>query len=144
MFEINADNILEIAEAQTLSGDVRDALLTHVRGIRVPWAMLSEQEQADEIAAISRTAEHTVRIVAGLIAAAETPHVVAKVAKFTVKTDLKIELMVANLVGNICALAEHGSRNVVLVLADAADFMGERAPAKPDPDQPQLPIDKAA
>jgi hypothetical protein len=29
-------------EAKTLSGDIRDVLLTHIRDIKVPWTMLSE------------------------------------------------------------------------------------------------------
>jgi hypothetical protein len=143
-FTIGPDDILALTEAQTLSGDIRDALLMHVRSIKVPWTMLAEDEQQMAIDAISTTAESAVRRIVGLVATGDMPHVVGKVQKFTVKTDLKIELQVANLVTNICALAEHGSGNAVLVLADADQFLGERAPAKPDPDQPPLPMGKAA
>jgi hypothetical protein len=139
--EMTADAVLEIAEASTLSGDIRDALLTHLRAIKVPWAMLAEDEQQSEIEAISKTAEHCVRQCCALMAQAGAPHVHAKISKWTVKGgDLKLELAVTPLVENMIALAEHGSRGAVLVLADAADFMGERAPAKPDPDQPDLPM----
>ena len=43
---------LDTAEAATLAGDVRDVLLTHVRSIKVPWAMLSEDEQSATISAL--------------------------------------------------------------------------------------------
>lgn len=137
---IDADTILSIAEAETLSGDIRDALLTHVRAIRVPWSMLSEEEQADTITAISHSAENAVRRIAGVIAAAEQPHVVGTINKFVVKNDCKVEFLAASLVDNIVALAEHGKTSAVLVLADSSEFIGERAPAKPDPDQKALPV----
>jgi hypothetical protein len=57
---------------------------------------------------------------------------------------LKLELAVTPLVGNMIALAEHGSRGAILVLADASTFLGERAPAKADKDQPDLPMGNAA
>jgi hypothetical protein len=141
---IDADTIMGIAEADTLSGDIRDALLTHVRAIRVPWAMLSEDEQQDTITAISHTAEAAVRRIAGVIAAQEMPHVVGTVNKFVVKNDVKVEFLVSSVCANIIALAEHGKTAAVLVLADASDFIGERAPAKPDPDQKSMPLDNAA
>lgn len=141
---INADTLLSIAEASTLSGDIRDALLTHLRTIRVPWAMLAEDEQAACIYQVEHAAEAAVRRIANIVAANHKPHVVGTINKYTVKNDIRVEFNVTSLVANICALAEHGKAGAVLVLANAADFIGERAPAKPDPDQRELPIDKAA
>jgi len=138
--EIDSDTVLAAAEADTLSGDIRDALLTHLRAIRVPWAMLSEEEQAEHIAAISNTAEHAVRRIVGLVAGGGMPAVIGTISKFTVKNDIKVEFLVSSLVANICALAEHGKASAVLVLSSAADFIGEHAPAKPDPNQPDLPM----
>jgi hypothetical protein len=138
---VEPEAIIDIAEADTLSGDIRDALLMHVRSIQVPWAMLAQDEQQAIIDAITKTADHAVRQIARIVATADLPHVLAKVSKFTVKNEIKIELLATSLVANICALAEHGNGNAVLVLADAADFIGERAPAKADPDQPDL-LDK--
>ncbi len=143
--DVNADSILEAAETATLSGDIRDALLTHLRSIKIPWAMLAEDEQQEHITAIQNTAEHAVRRLVGIIAGGGMPAVVGTVAKFTVKNDIKVEFLVSSLVANICSLAEHGKAQAVLVLSNASDFIGEHAPAKPDPDQPDLPMqDKAA
>lgn len=143
--DINADTVLEAAEVETLSGDIRDALLTHLRGIKVPWAMLAEDEQQDHITAIQNTAEAAVRRIVGLVAGGGMPCVVGTIKKFTVSDAIKVEFSVTSLVANICALAEHGKTQAVLVLSNASDFIGEHAPAKPDPDQPDLPMqDKAA
>lgn len=141
---LGAEIMLDHAEASTLSGDIRDALLTHVRSIQVPWAMLAEDEQQNAIDAIQRTAEHAVRQCCALMAQAGSPHVHCKIQKWSVKDGIKLELSVTPLVENMIALAEHGSRGAVLVLADAADFIAARAPAKADPNQPDLPIDNAA
>jgi hypothetical protein len=138
--EINAEAILLAAEIDTLSGDIRDALLTHLRSIKVPWAMLAEDEQQDAITAVSHTAEIAVRRAVGLIAAGGLPHVVGTIAKFSVTDAIKVEFKVSSIVANICALAEHGKTQAMLVLADPSDYIGEHAPAKPDPDQPDLPM----
>lgn len=138
--EIDPDTVLAAAETETLSGDVRDALLTHLRAIKVPWAMLSEEEQQEHITAISNTAEHAVRRIVGLVAGGGMPAVIGTIKKFTVTDAIKVEFLVSSLVANICALAEHGKTQAVLVLSNATEFLGEHAPAKPDPDQPDLPM----
>lgn len=138
--EIDPDTVLAAAETETLSGDVRDALLTHLRSIKVPWAMLSEEEQQEHITAISNTAEHAVRRIVGLVAGGGMPAVIGTIKKFTVTDAIKVEFLVSSLVANICALAEHGKTQAVLVLSNATEFLGEHAPAKPDPDQPDLPM----
>jgi hypothetical protein len=53
---LEPETLIEMAEAETLSGDIRDALLTHVRSIQVPWTMLAEDEQQNAIDAIEKTA----------------------------------------------------------------------------------------
>ena len=143
--DIDIASVLDAAETETLSGDIRDALLTHLRAIKIPWAMLAEDEQQDHITAIQNTAEAAVRRIVGLVAGGGMPHVVGTIKKFTVTDAIKVEFMVSSLVSNICALAEHGKASAVLVLSNASEFIGEHAPAKPDPDQPDmLKPDKAA
>jgi CHAD domain-containing protein len=134
-----AETILDHAEAATLTGDVRDALLTHVRGMRVPWAMLAEDEQQEIIDAISKTAESSVRATARLIVHQKFQHLDVRLGKWTVKDGVKIEILTAATVQNITALAEH-SGGAVLVLTDASEFFGERGPAKADKQQPDLPL----
>ena len=139
-----AETIIDIAEAETLSGDIRDALLTHVRSIKVPWTMLAEDEQQEAIDAIQKTASHAVRVIASIIATQGLPHIVVSVGKWTVKNGIKLELESSSLVDNITKLAEHGTGAAVLVLSEPDMYIGARAPAKADKDQPDLPIGKAA
>lgn len=141
---LGADTILDLAESETLSGDIRDALLTHFRSIKVPWAMLAEDEQQEKIDAIAKTASNAVRRIAAIVAQRGFPHIIASVTKWTVKDGIKLEVEASSLVENIHKLAEHGNSAAILVLTDPADYVGERAPAKADKDQPDLPIDKAA
>jgi hypothetical protein len=141
---LQSETIIDIAEAETLSGDIRDALLTHVRSIKVPWTMLSEDEQQATIDAISNTASHAVRQIGAIIAQRGFPHIIVGVGKWTVKDGIKLEVEASSLVENIHKLAEHGNSAAILVLTDPTDYIGERAPAKADKDQPDLPIDKAA
>lgn len=141
---LEPETLIEMAEAETLSGDIRDALLTHVRSIKVPWTMLAEDEQQNTIDAIQETAKNAVRQIAALMARRGLPHIIASVSKWTVKDGIKLELEASSLVENITALAEHGNNTAVLVLAEPSMYIGERAPAVADKDQPDLPIDKAA
>lgn len=141
---LEPETLVDMAEAETLSGDIRDALLTHVRSIQVPWAMLAEDEQQATIDAIIKTSEHAVRQVAAVMARRGHPHIIASVVKWTVKDGIKLELEASSLLENITSLAEHGNGAAVLVLAEPSMYIGERAPAKADKDQPDLPIDKAA
>jgi hypothetical protein len=83
--DIDPLGIIDAAEADTLSGDIRDALLMHLRSIKVPWAMLAEDEQQQAIDAIQRTAEYAVRQACAVMAKAGAPHVHAKIAKWTVR-----------------------------------------------------------
>lgn len=136
--------LIDLADAETLSGDIRDALLMHVRGIKVPWTMLAEDEQQEAIDAIQETAKYAVRQIAAIIATRGLPHVVVSVGKWTVKDGIKLEVEASSLVDNITKLAEHGNGAAVLVLSEPDMYVGERAPAKADKDQPDLPIDKAA
>jgi AmiR/NasT family two-component response regulator len=137
---LRPDTIIDLAEAETLSGDIRDALLTHVRSIKVPWTMLAEDEQQEHIDAIAKTAADAVRRVSGLIAQQGFPHIVVSVGRWTVKEGIKLEIETAALVDNIAKLAEHGKAAAILVLADPSEYIGERAPAKADKDQPDLPM----
>jgi len=131
-------------EASTLSGDVRDVLLTHVRSMTIPWAMLSEDEQRDKIYALSECAKDLVRRALAAISTTGFPSIVVGIGAVKIDKGLEIKLSANSSVEVITKLAEHGKNAAVLVLAEAADFFGERAPAKPDKDQPDLPLSDAA
>jgi len=127
-------------DTDTLSGDVRDVLLGHLRDMKVPWAMLSEDEQRDKIYAVSMCGQDVVRRVVQAVVKAGFPSIVVSVGAIKIDKGVEIKLAASSTVETINRLAEHGKGAAVLVLAEAADFYGERVPATPDKDQPDLLI----
>jgi len=131
-------------QTETLSGDVRDALLTHVRDMNVGWKFLSEKEQRDKIYAMTRCAETLVRQTINLVSNFEFPNLSVEVGVVKIDKALEIKLGALTTIQNITHLAEHGKSRAVLVLCDPEVFFGEQAPAEPDADEPALPLDDAA
>lgn len=126
---------------ETLSGDIRDALLTHVRAMEDPWSKLPEARQQDKIDAIAKMADDLVRRAVGMVAASgfDTLHIIIK--DFAVKGGaVKGKFETSAISGNLIALADHENTRAVIVLADPGEYMGETAPARPDPEEPELPI----
>lgn len=124
----------------TLTGDIRDMLLTHIRSMETPWSKLSESKQRDRIQAADEAAKNLVRGAVQVVANKGFPHLLVSTGKWTVKDGIKLEVLAAGTVENITDLAEHDGAAAVLVLCDAKQFYGEEAAAKPAPDQPDLPI----
>ncbi|MDR3464185.1 MAG: hypothetical protein P4L76_17925 [Beijerinckiaceae bacterium] len=135
------DPQIDDMQAETLSGDIRDVVLTRFRSIVVPWAMLSEEEQRDEIYGIEAMSADLVRRAVGLVSASKFPVINVTVGAYKVDKGCEIKLQTNASVANITRLAEHGKGSGVLVLAEAADYFGERAPAKPDKNQREMPFD---
>lgn len=129
-------------EASTLSGDIRDVLLTHVRSMTIPWAMLSEHEQRDKIYAISECGKDVTRRAIQAVAIAGFPSVLVSIGSIKIDKGLEIKLGATGTVENITRLAEHGKQAAVLVLVEAQQYFGERAAVAPDKDQPDLPLDE--
>jgi len=119
-------------------------ILTHIRSMTVPWAMLSEDEQRDKITAAVRCGEDAARRAIQAVAIGGFPAVVVSVGCVKFDGGMEIKLKASGTVENITRLAEHGKQSAVLVLAEAADYFGERAPAKADKQEPELPLDEAA
>lgn len=132
---------LKRMEAGTLAGDIRDVILTHFREIKVPWSMLSEQEQADKIEAIEKLGRDVARRAVYMVAASDMPILHVTTGQWTVKDQIELKVAAGALVTNITALAQHGQSAAVLVLADPGAYMGEREKAKAAKDQPDLPFD---
>lgn len=124
---------------ETLTGDIRDALLTHVRTMQDPWSKLSERKQQEKIDAVSSMARDLVRRCAHIVGAKGFEHLGITVGKFTAKDGaLKAEFETAQTHFSLVKLADMQNRRSLLVLVDPDDYHGEREPAKPDPDQPEL------
>lgn len=133
---------IEDMAADTLAGDLRDMMLTHIRSMENPWSKMSERQQEDKIFAVTRACESAVRRGVAILAARDMPHISATISKFTVKDGIKAELVAASSVANIEKMAEFQNEPALLVFASPEAYLGARSEAKPDPDQPELPVDE--
>ena len=134
------ESVVDLA-TETLSGDLRDVMLTHIRAMETPWSKLSERDQQDKIYAIENATADIVRRAVRMIAADGRDTIEVKVEKFTVKDTIKMETIANVIVENIERLAENRGQSAILTFVSAADYIGERSAAKPDPDEPGLGLD---
>lgn len=129
-------------EADTLTGDIRDVLLTHIRSMETPWSKLSEFQQGDKIRAISKCAEDLVRRSITIVASQDFPRLEVKPGKWSVKEGhIDLALSTMGSVENIMKLAEHHEGRALLVLVDPGEFFGERRAARAEPDQRAMKLD---
>lgn len=130
-----------ILAEETLTGDLRDVLLTHVRSMEDPWSKLSEEAQQDKIDAIELCAEDIVRRAVSIIARRGFDVISVSVSDFTVKGgEIKGKFGALVSEQNVVSLSDHQGKSALIVLTDHSDFFGESQPAKAEPDEPQLPI----
>lgn len=134
------DDVEQLA-AETLHGDLRDIMLTHIRSMETPWSKMSEAAQADKIYAISNACETQIRRAVAIIAARGADPVFGKVTKFTVKDEIKAELVCSSSVSNIERVAENINQPAIVIFASPEVFLGERKAATAGKDQPDLPIE---
>lgn len=127
-----------VLETETLYGDLRDAILDRLRNLPKPWTALSEGQQREWISGVEQVARHTVTTAVRIVSAQGRPTIVAEVDQITAKDGLKVVLKTSRQDENIVGLNRALGKSVLIVITDADSFMGEREPAKPDPDQPDL------
>lgn len=136
--ENDEDDVIDLA-SETLFGDLRDAMLMHVRSMETPWSKMSETAQSDKIHAISRACETVVRKAVAIVASNGNEPMFGRIAKFTVKDEIKAELIAGSSVQNIEKIAENIGQPAIIIFASPEGFMGAKADAKADKDQPDLP-----
>lgn len=125
---------------ETLTGDIRDFLLGHLRDMKKPWPQMSEKEQNDKIWAAENAARSIVSKAVNIISAHGFDKVHVQVGKFTVKDgQIKAEFVTPATDENLISIKHAGL--AVLVLADPAVFEGQKEEAKADPDEPGLGLD---
>lgn len=134
-----APPITELA-ADTLRGDVRDALLSWFKATPKPWAQMGEQEQRDLADSADRCSRQLVKDACQIIAASERPCIVAKLTEYGEKDGIKAKLDLASKGEVVAALHEACGREVLIVTSGYEEFMGEEAPAEITMDQPELGI----
>jgi hypothetical protein len=131
---------LPVAElaADTLRGDVRDALLSWFKATPKPWGAMSEAEQRDMAAAADRSARYLVKEACQIIAANERPCIVATLVEYKEKDGVEAKLKLASKGEIVAALHEACGREVLVVTSGYEEFAGEKGDAEIDADQPEL------
>lgn len=137
MAEANGQD--ELPNTDTLYGDLRDAILDRLRAMPKPWTVMSETEQTEMIEGVERAARHLVYSAVNLIAANGRPVIRAQVEQCTAKDGIKAVLRVSQFDELRHELFDAVGKSALIVVADAEPYLGEKEPAKPDPDQPTLP-----
>lgn len=124
----------------TLTGDVRDYLLAYMRDSKesLPWHLLPEAKQAEHISRATMLAENTVRRVVAIVAADGKRTIPATVEQVVVKEGLKAVVKAHKNEQNLKDLGMAEGLSVLIVVADATPYTGERQPMKPTPDERPL------
>lgn len=130
-------------ELETLSGDLRDEMLSRMKHLKATWNLLSQSEQAEVANGLELFAKTIVRRAVHLVTKQSFPHTAVTLAEMKIKGGKAIEAKIVcdNIEHNRTVLGENIGEMVQIVMIDSTRFMGERAPAATDPDQPGLPLD---
>lgn len=123
--------------AKLVRGDCRDAMLNVIRSC-VDWSKFDEARQRDINAAVNNAAVTITSKVVAAVASEGRETVHAKLEQIVVKDGLKLQLTAEHTHDGLILLAEAQGKYVVLTVADAGAFSGERAPAPVDRDQKEL------
>jgi len=122
-----------VVNSDTLFGDLRDAILDRLKHMPKPWTVMTESEQRDMIYGVEQVARHLVHEAVQIIAASGRPAIEARL-------EIKIVIRANRHHGLREQLLDSVGKPVLIVVADEEAYMGERAPAKPEPDQQSLAI----
>ena len=127
----------------TLSGDMRDEMLSRVKHLKATWNLLSQSEQQEIGNGLDLFAKSLLRRIVGALAKHEFEHVVVTLAEHKIKggKDIEAKITCPNIQNYRNTLGDHTGSMCMLMMVDAETFFGERAPVKTDPDQPGLNLD---
>lgn len=121
---------------ETLTGDLRDKLLENMRNLPDVWQKLNEKAQQEQIDRATAQAEDLVNQAVKLVTSGGRKTVPAKLEKLTLKDGCKVEMTCsASWIGELAPVLN----NDVLIVTNSNDeFCGQKAPAKPEPDQADM------
>jgi ribosomal protein S25 len=125
----------------TIGGDLRDIMLDIFRNRHKPWGALSKDEQHDVATAIDFAVKVVLRRVVAMIAADARPSISAQLVSHTNKGEGEIEgkiKMVGADDSAILALAHATGKTIMIVMADADPYLGQRRPPAIEEDQRAL------
>lgn len=135
----DTDDAIVALAADTLRGDVRDAMLSWFKATPKPWSQMSEHEQRDMGYAADRAATTMVKEACKIIAAAERTCIVAKLTEYKEKDGVEAKLKLASKGEIVAALHEACGREVLIITSGAEEFDGQAGDPEVDADQPAFP-----
>jgi hypothetical protein len=143
--ELQADDVsqeeatLKVAR-DTLTGDIRDFILDTLRHEqdKRPWDQRSEAEQRGTIALVEAAVLNSVTQAVEIVAAGGRRTIKATLEQVTVKDAIKGVLTLSRHDERRHALMDCVGQAVLVVIADPADYEGERSPVEVKPDQGEL------
>jgi hypothetical protein len=122
---------------KTMTGDLRDrflAMLKYEQDKR-PWSERSEEDQRGTIHTVEAAIQDYVRSAVELIAAGGLPTIKATLDQVVVKEGMKLILLMDKTHEQRLQIMDAVGGTILLVVADASTFMGEREPVPIKPDQ---------
>lgn len=125
----------------TLRGDIRDALLGHVKSLPKPWPQMSEIEQESAIWRAETLADELVRKAVALAASRGFEHFEVSLGKYAIDKGVEGKFTAPYSNDLIEALGTRRGATFLLVPRDLADFQGQQAAVVPEPDQPDMLAD---
>lgn len=133
-----AEQTIELA-ADTLSGDLRDAILQMFKDRQKPWEKMDEFERHCAVFAIEAMAMDVVGRACLMLAAGGRLTATATLETYQqTGREVVAKLELAAVPEAVLALNKACGSSVQIVFVDAAPFKGARAPVKIEPDQGDL------
>lgn len=146
-FDIDDPNLEEklhhALRADTLFGDVRDALLDRLRNMKRPWHKMNEDEQRELVAGVESGVRHLIQAVVNIVGSEGRKTMAGTLKSVTVKDGFKATIVFSKTDPERHALIDAEGMPVLLVVAGSEQFMGGD-PADIDRDQQDLDLDEAA
>jgi len=126
--------------ASGLAGQLTEGLIDEIRSLDKPWHQTTEAQQAVVIARLSDRVADAMGEAVQVLAAVGHKAVICTLMSVTFKEGVRAIVNVPP--GSdkrlAHALADHATKEVVLVMADPSQFMQGLEDLKPDADQPKL------
>lgn len=124
--------------ANGLAAQITETLLDEIRALDKPWHKIPEAQQAVAIARLSDRVANAMRQAVSVLSAQGHPAVICNLFEVKFKEGVRGVITVAPGSDMRHQLADHATKDVVLVLADPSLFMQGLESLKPDADQPRL------
>ncbi|HRI77385.1 MAG TPA: hypothetical protein PLX33_10410 [Alphaproteobacteria bacterium] len=129
----------EIAK-ETMTGDLRDVVLDIVRTLPKPWQQLTENEQRSLADDINARCERAVSRCVRTIAADGRKVIAGTLEQVTIKDGIKAVVKMNKHDEQRHSVFDSQGLAVLMVVSDAAEYTGERAPPDIQADQSHLAL----